>query len=310
MDETFPLIAVGMTLYWPENLEPFLRERVCATFKHPEDVLLQTDRELARSLGISITSARLVLSTIAGMFAPTPMSALNLYESRDVLSVGLPSLDTALGGGLRKNWLVEIVGEAGSGKTQWALTIASQLLLKKGTVYWIDTENTFRPDRMLQMLHGDQESLSSLLVRRCHSLSELLDSFTELCSIVNADDTGVSTLIVLDSLAAVARVHASPAIDRTEVIHRLARLAKRTSAVTVVTNHVSTEMKTSKPDLRATLGNTWAHDVTCRFWLNMQQNPFRQRCLTVSKAPNIDNSIPFMLHVRIESNGIQETGMN
>jgi DNA repair protein RadA len=244
------------------------------------------------------------------MFAPSPVSALRLACLSGLVSTGLPTLDAALGGGLRRNWLTEIVGEAGSGKTQWAFTIASNHLQKKGAVYWLDTENTFRPERLLQILGGDEMALSRMLVRRCHSLSELLDSFSYLSSMVDAKDNDLCPLILVDSIAAVARVHASSAIDRTEVLHRLARIAKCTDAVTVVTNHVSAEIKSSNPCLRASLGNTWAHDVTCRFWINMQQHPVRQRNITVSKSPNLDNSVPFMLSITINSAGTQEAELN
>ena len=58
---------------------------------------------------------RRALETIASGSAP-----------RDTLTTGFPSVDNALGGGMRRGDLVVLGGEVGSGKSALALAIATR----------------------------------------------------------------------------------------------------------------------------------------------------------------------------------------
>ncbi|HDO19326.1 MAG TPA: DNA repair and recombination protein RadA, partial [Thermoplasmatales archaeon] len=73
------------------------------------------------------------------------------------LTTGSKALDQLLGGGLETQSITEFFGEFGSGKTQIAhqLCVNVQLPEEKGGLeghaFYIDTENTFRPERITQM---------------------------------------------------------------------------------------------------------------------------------------------------------------
>ena len=73
------------------------------------------------------------------------------------LTTGAPELDELLGGGIETQSISETYGAFGSGKSQIAMQLAVnvQLPKKKGglnaDVVYIDTENTFRPERITQM---------------------------------------------------------------------------------------------------------------------------------------------------------------
>src|SRR5512137_1320656 len=70
------------------------------------------------------------------------------------------SLDELLGGGMETQSIVELYGEFGSGKTQVAHQLAVNVQLPQemggldGSAIIIDTENTFRPERIAQMVKG------------------------------------------------------------------------------------------------------------------------------------------------------------
>ena len=76
------------------------------------------------------------------------------------INTGCKSFNDLLGGGMETQAIVELYGEFGSGKTQVAhlMAINVQLPLEmgglNGSVIIIDTENTFRPERIDQMVHG------------------------------------------------------------------------------------------------------------------------------------------------------------
>ena len=70
------------------------------------------------------------------------------------------SFNELLGGGMETQSIVELYGEFGSGKTQVAHQLAINVQLPRemgglnGSAVIIDTENTFRPERIAQMVKG------------------------------------------------------------------------------------------------------------------------------------------------------------
>src|SRR3989442_5427041 len=73
------------------------------------------------------------------------------------LTTGAKALDELLGGGLETQAITECYGEFGASKTQIGLQLAVNVTRPKedggldGDTVWIDTENTFRPERITQM---------------------------------------------------------------------------------------------------------------------------------------------------------------
>jgi DNA repair protein RadA len=76
------------------------------------------------------------------------------------LKTSSSALDELLGGGVETQSITEFYGEFGSGKTQVAHQLAVNVQLPpeegglNGSVIMIDTENTFRPERIAQMVKG------------------------------------------------------------------------------------------------------------------------------------------------------------
>lgn len=82
-----------------------------------------------------------------------------LEEDKNIpkLSTGVKELDMAMQGGLTPGLITQIYAEGGLGKTQWAKTIATIATrpVEEGgldtDVLYIDTEGTFRPNRVKQI---------------------------------------------------------------------------------------------------------------------------------------------------------------
>ena len=88
------------------------------------------------------------------------ITATELYKKRlniERISTGLKNLDELLGGGIETGAITEIYGEFGSGKTQICHTTAVLVQQKKenggleGGIIYVDTENTFRPERIVSI---------------------------------------------------------------------------------------------------------------------------------------------------------------
>ena len=97
------------------------------------------------------------------------------------LKTRVPELDDLLGGGLETQAITEMYGEFGSGKSQIVHQMAVNVQLPEdegglsGSAIYIDTENTFRPERIEQMVIGlgidadPQEFLENIHVARAHT---------------------------------------------------------------------------------------------------------------------------------------------
>jgi len=198
------------------------------------------------------------------------------------LTTGSKKLDALLGGGIETQAITEFYGEYGSGKSQLAhqLCVNVQLPVEKGGLeggaLYIDTENTFRIERISQMAGymglDPQETLRHII------LAEAYTSDHQMFLLENADKVIKENnikLIIIDSLTAHFR---SEYIGRENLaerqqklnqhMHRLIRLARAFNAVAFVTNQVM-----SSPDVffgesvRPIGGHIVAHTSHTRIYL-------------------------------------------
>ncbi len=199
------------------------------------------------------------------------------------ISTSSKSFNELLGGsGFESQAITEFFGEFGSGKTQIVhqMCVNVQLPEEKGGlgshVFYIDTENTFRPDRIKQMAEAYEldadEVLSKIHVARAYNSSHqmlLVDKVNELSKEFPA------RLLVVDSLTSHFRaefVGRGALADRQQKLnkhmHDLLRWGDLYNGVVLVTNQVS-----SKPDAffgdptRPIGGHIVGHTATFRIYL-------------------------------------------
>jgi len=198
------------------------------------------------------------------------------------LTSGVKAFNELMGGGFESQAITEVYGEFGSGKTQIAhmLAVNVQLPLEQGGLeghtLMIDTENTFRPERIYQIAEAQgldpQEALSKVHVARAfnsHHQMLLMDKAKML-----AKEYPVRLLIV-DSLTAHFRaeyIGRGALADRQQKLNRhmhdLQRFADLNNAVILVTNQVS-----AKPDAffgdptRPIGGHIVGHTATFRIYM-------------------------------------------
>ncbi len=227
------------------------------------------------------------------------------------LSTGSENLNELLGGGMETQAIVEVYGEFGSGKTQVAHQIAVNVQLPvelgglNGSVIMIDTENTFRPERISQMVKGlpqsedhewsDEEFLGNIHVARAYNSNHqilLAESALELAETLRDTDKPVRLLIV-DSLVAHFRaeyVGRGTLADRQQKLnkhmHTLQRFADLNNALVFVTNQVM-----SKPDAffgdptKPVGGHIVGHTATFRLYLRKSKGD--KRIARLVDSPNL-----------------------
>jgi len=216
------------------------------------------------------------------------------------LTTGSKRLDALLGGGVETMAIIELFGEFGSGKTQLTHQLAVNATLPKdmggleGEVIYIDTENTFRPERIIQMAEGwdldPMEVLKKIHVARAfnsHHQMLLVDKAGEL-----AKERPIKVLIV-DSLTAHFRaeyVGRGALAERQQKLNRhlhdLHRFGDLHNAAIVVTNQVQ-----SRPDIlfgdptKPIGGHIIGHTATFRVYLRKSKG--NNRIARLIDSPNL-----------------------
>ena len=229
-------------------------------FHTVESLALAAAREL-ESAGISEKKALVIIRAARSSINVSFVRAdelLKMHQNVLRLTTGSQALDELLGGGLETQTITEFYGAFGSGKSQVChqLCVNVQLPPEKGgldgSVLYVDTENTFRTERIVQMakhLGLDPEEVAKKIIYAEAYTSDhqtfLLDHADEVIKENNV------RLIIVDSLTSHFR---SEYIGREMLarrqqrlnkhMHKLIRLARAFNAVAVVTNQVM-----SKPDV-------------------------------------------------------------
>ena len=135
-----------------------------AGFHTVESVAYSTRKVLCGIKGISEAKADKMLEAAAKMVPMGFTTASDHHKQRSeliTLSTGSKELDAILLGGIETGSITEIYGEFRTGKTQLChqLCVTCQLPVEQGggegKAMYIDTEGTFRPERLIAMAERD-----------------------------------------------------------------------------------------------------------------------------------------------------------
>jgi len=224
-----------------------------------ESLAMATARELEPA-GIGEKKATSIISAARSSMGVSFIRADELLKMRQNvlrLTTGSKALDKLLDGGLETQTITEFYGEYGSGKSQLCHQLCVNVQLPpergglNGAALYIDTENTFRTERIVQMarhLGLDPEHVVKNII-----YAEAYTSDHQMFLLENADkvikENNVK-LIIIDSLTSHFRSEyigremlASRQQKLNKHMHRLIRLARAFNTVAVVTNQVM-----AKPD--------------------------------------------------------------
>jgi len=232
------------------------------------------------------------------------------------LTTGSKAFDELMGGGLETQSIVEFFGEFGSCKTQACFQLAVNATLPEdmggfdSDVIIIDSENTFRPERIIQMAEhlgvDPAETLKRIHVARAFNSQHqilLVDKAIEL-----AQEKKVKLMIV-DSLTSHFRaeyIGRGALAERQQILNRhmhdLLNFATLNNAIIAVTNQVA-----AKPDAffgdptRPIGGHIVGHTATFRLYL--RKGKAGKRIARLIDSPNLpEGEAVFM----VSENGITD----
>ncbi len=288
-------------------------------FHTVESLAMATIRELEQA-GINEKKAFEIIDAARSSLSFSFVRVDELLKKRQNvlrLTTGSKKLDELLGGGLETQTITEFYGEYGSGKSQIAhqACVNVQMSPDKGGLaagaLYIDTENTFRTERILQMVSNT--GLDPNEVAKNIILAEAYTSDHQMFLLENADriiKENNIRLIVVDSLTAHFR---SEYIGRENLalrqqklnqhMHKIIRLARAFNAVALVTNQVMSSPEVFFSDtIRPIGGHIVAHTSHTRIYLRKTtKGPFRIARLVSSPYLPEGESV-----FRITENGVED----
>ena len=224
-----------------------------------ESLAMATAREL-EPVGVSEKKSFSIIQAARSALGVSFIRADELLKLRSKvlrLTSGSKALDKMIDGGLETQTITEFYGEYGSGKSQICHQLCVNVQLPpergglNGAALYVDTENTFRLERIVQMskhLGLDPEQVVKNII-----YAEAYTSDHQMFLLENADEIIKANnikLLIVDSLTAhfrseyIGREMLAPRQQKlNKHMHKLIGLARAFNAVAVVTNQVM-----AKPD--------------------------------------------------------------
>lgn len=269
-------------------------------FDNLMSIAVASPGELVEATGMSETVARKIIQAARSNLDMGFSSGEDLLRKRAQvvkISTGVADFDRILAGGFETGSISECFGQYGSAKTQIAHQLAVNVAAQDPTAatVFIDTENTFRPERIISFAKGKgldgAEVLKNIRVARAYNSDHQMLLAEKVEDLIKQ---GLNVkLVVVDSLTAHFRAEftgrgmlAERQQKLNKHMHVLSKLADMHNCAVYVTNQVM-----SKPDqffgdpTEAIGGHIVGHNSTFRIYLRRGKKGTRVAKLV--DAPNL-----------------------
>jgi DNA repair protein RadA len=303
---------------------------------------LSNTADVGESTSSDIINAAREAADIGGF--ETGSMVLERRQQIGKLSWQIPEVDELLGGGLETQSITEVYGEFGSGKSQVTHQMAVNVQLPPehgglgGSCIFVDSEDTFRPERIEDMLYGlDDEKLQATMDDREiegspddeAAMEELLSDVLDKIHVAKAfnsnhqillaekakelardheDDEYPVRLLCVDSLTAHFRaeyVGRGQLAERQQKLnkhlHDLMRIGDLYNTAVLVTNQVASNPDSYFGDPTQPIGgNILGHTSTFRIYLRKSKGD--KRIVRLVDAPNLADGEAVM---RVQDGGLK-----
>jgi len=272
-------------------------------YTDPMALAVTAPSELATIAEIGEGQAAKIINSVRQMLEIGFETADKIAERRKnvaKISTGSKNLDTLLGGGVETQAITEAYGAFGSGKTQIGFALAVNVQMPKdkgglaGNALWVDTENTFRPERIVQIAKGlkldPDKVLKNIFVSRAFNSEHQILLVEKAPEMIEQNNIKV---IIVDSLTSHFRadfVGRGELAERQQKLnkhlHQLQRLSDAFNLAIYITNQVMTRPDVLFGDPTTFVGgNVLAHMSTYRLYLRRGKEG--TRVARMIDAPNL-----------------------
>lgn len=303
---------------------------------------LSNTADVGESTAADIINAAREEADIGGFETGTDVLERRLRIGK--LSWLVSDVDQLLGGGVETQSITEVYGEFGAGKSQITHQLSVNVQLPRefgglnGSAIFIDSEDTFRPERIDDMVRGlDEELLQATMDDREidgdpgneDAMEALITDFLENIHVAKAFNSNHQILLVekakeltgeregsdrpvrllcVDSLTAhfraeyVGRGQLAPRQQKlNKHLHDLMRIGDLYNTAIVVTNQVSSNPDSFFGDPTQPIGgNILGHTSTFRMYLRKSKGD--KRIVRLVDAPNLPDGEAIM---RIQGGGLK-----
>ncbi|PAU83487.1 DNA repair and recombination protein RadA [Halorubrum salipaludis] len=317
-------------------------------FESYQSIAVASPGEMSNTADIGESSAADIINAArdaadVGGFE-TGASVLERRQEIGKLSWQIDEVDDLLGGGIETQSITEVYGEFGSGKSQVThqMAVNVQLLPENGGLdggcIFVDTEDTFRPERIDDMVRGlDDEILAEEMERREiegtpddeEAMEALVEAFLDQIHVAKAFNSNHQILLAekakelageheesewpirivcVDSLTAHFRaeyVGRGELAERQQKLnkhlHDLMRIGDLFNTAILVTNQVASNPDSYFGDpTQAIGGNILGHASTFRIYLRKSKGD--KRIVRLVDAPNLADGEAVM---RVQGEGLK-----
>ena len=278
-----------------------------------------TKKRLCNIKGLSeakVDKMKEAVLKICGASAGFCTALQHSLNRRNVFRVGTGSmeLNKLLGGGLESMAITEVFGEFRTGKTQLShtLCVTSQLPgengFSGGKVIYLDTENTFRPDRLRSIADRynlDQDAvLDNVLYSRAYTSEQQMELLDFVCAKFH-EEPGVFKLLIVDSIMALFRVDFSGRGELAErqqslaqMMSKLQKISEEYNVAVMVTNQMTSDpgatMSFQADPKKPIGGNIIAHASTTR--ISLRKGRGETRIAKIYDSPDLpENEATFAI---------------
>ena len=317
-------------------------------FESYQSIAVASPGEMSNTADIGESSAADIINAArdaadVGGFE-TGAAVLERRQEIGKLSWQIDEVDDLLGGGIETQSITEVYGEFGSGKSQVTHQMAVNVQLEPenggldGGCIFVDSEDTFRPERIDDMVRGlDDEILADEMERREiegtpsdeEAMEELVEAFLDQIHVAKAFNSNHQILLAekakelageheesewpirivcVDSLTAHFRaeyVGRGELADRQQKLnkhlHDLMRIGDLFNTAILVTNQVASNPDSYFGDPTQPIGgNILGHTSTFRMYLRKSKGD--KRIVRLVDAPNLADGEAVM---RVQNEGLK-----
>ncbi len=291
-----------------------------AGYKTLESMAIASASELKEIAGIGEGTAEKAIKAARDALDMGFESADTLAEKRKLIgriTTGSTELDNLIGGGIETQSITEVYGKMACGKSQWCFqtSVTVQLPIEQGGLeggcLYIDSENSFRPERVIQIAKKFELDVDLVLknihVARAYNAEHqmiLADKAAEMIKEKNIK------LVIIDSLTAQFRaefVGRGTLAERQQKLNKhmrtLQKLAEMNNVAVLVTNQVM-----SRPDVlfgdptEPVGGNVVGHASKTRLYL--RKSKAEKRVAKLVDSPSLPDGEALYI---ITENGIEDS---
>ncbi len=259
--------------------------------------------ELAEAGGMGVESAKKAIEAAKSMVEIGFETADVVFERRKNISkitTGSKALDELLGGGVETMAITEMYGKFSSGKSQLGFQLVVNVQKPTdqgglgGGVLFVDTEATFRPERVVQL--AEAQNLDPQTILKNIQVARAENSDHQIILLEKAEETIEKNnikLIVIDSLTSHFRsdyIGRGALSERQQKlnkhVHMLQKLAEKYNLAVYVTNQVMDNPGILFGDPTTPIGgHVLAHMSTYRLYVRKSKDD--KRIARLVDSPNL-----------------------